>query len=122
MSHPFAAIPSNIPLPLPGWISILHRVSGALLFLATLWVLFMFDRSLASAADFESMRRYLGLPLVKLALLVLIWAFCHHLCAGIRFLALDLDQGTDKERARLTSWLVLAASLGLTALFGARLW
>ncbi|TAK40833.1 MAG: succinate dehydrogenase, cytochrome b556 subunit [Betaproteobacteria bacterium] len=112
----------EIRLPLPGWISILHRVSGALLFLATLWVLFLFDRSLASASDFESMRRYLGLPLVKLALLVLIWAFCHHLCAGIRFLALDLDQGTDRERARLTSWLVLAASLGLTALFGARLW
>ncbi|TAN56445.1 MAG: succinate dehydrogenase, cytochrome b556 subunit [Betaproteobacteria bacterium] len=112
----------EIRLPLPGWISILHRASGALLFLATLWVLFMFDRSLASASDFESMRRYLGLPLVKLALLVLIWAFCHHLCAGIRFLALDLDQGTDRERARLTSWLVLAASLGLTALFGARLW
>ncbi len=112
----------EIRLPLPGWISILHRVSGALLFLATLWVLFLFDRSLASASDFESMRRYLGLPPVKLALLVLIWAFCHHLCAGIRFLALDLDQGTDRERARLTSWLVLAASLGLTALFGARLW
>lgn len=112
----------EIRLPLPGWISILHRASGALLFLATVWVLFMFDRSLASAADFETMRRYLGLPLVKLALLVLIWAFCHHFCAGIRFLALDLDQGTGKERARLTSWLVLAASLGLTALFGARLW
>lgn len=112
----------EIRLPLPGWISILHRVSGLLLFLATVWVLFMFDRSLASAEDFETVRRYVGLPLVKLSLLVLTWAFLHHLCAGIRFLALDLDLGAGKERARLTSWLVLAASLGLTALFGARLW
>lgn len=112
----------EIRLPLPGWISILHRASGALLFLATVWVLFMLDRSLASAADFDAMRRYLGLPLVKLALLVLTWALCHHFCAGIRFLLLDLDQGVDRERARLTSWLVLAVSLGLTALFGARLW
>ncbi len=112
----------EIRLPLPGWISILHRVSGLLLFLATVWALFMFDRSLASAEDFEAVRRYLGLPLVKLSLLALTWAFLHHLCAGIRFLALDLDLGTGRERARLTSWLVLAASLGLTALLGARLW
>jgi succinate dehydrogenase / fumarate reductase, cytochrome b subunit len=112
----------EIRLPLPGWISILHRVSGALLFLATVWVLFMLDRSLASEAGFQAMRGYLTLPLVKLALLVLIWAFCHHLCAGIRFLFLDLDMGVDRERARLTSWLVLAASLALTAAFGALLW
>jgi succinate dehydrogenase / fumarate reductase cytochrome b subunit len=112
----------EIRLPLPGWISILHRVSGALLFLATVWVLFMLDRSLASEAGFQAMRGYLGLPLVRLALLVLVWAFCHHLCAGIRFLFLDLDMGADRERARLTSWLVLAASLALTAAFGALLW
>lgn len=112
----------EIRLPLPGWISILHRVSGALLFLATVWVLFMLDRSLASEAGFQAMRGYLALPLVKLSLLVLVWAFCHHLCAGIRFLFLDLDMGTDRERARLTSWLVLAASIALTAAFGALLW
>ncbi len=116
------ALVFEIRLPLPGWISILHRASGALLFVATLWVLFMLDRSLASEADFEAMRRYVSLPLVKLALLVLIWAFCHHFCAGIRFVLIDLDQGVDKARARLTSWLVLAASLGLTALFATRLW
>ena len=112
----------EIRLPLPGWISILHRVSGALLFLATVWVLFMLDRSLASEAGFQAMRGYLALPLVKLSLLVLIWAFCHHLCAGIRFLFLDLDMGADRGRARLTSWLVLAASLALTAAFGTLLW
>ena len=112
----------EIRLPLPGWISILHRISGVFLFLGTVWVLYLLDRSLASAGDFESVRRYVAFPIVKLGLLALVWALCHHLCAGIRFLLLDLDRGVDKPTARLTSWIVLGASLGLTAIFGARLW
>ncbi|OGA17057.1 MAG: succinate dehydrogenase, cytochrome b556 subunit [Betaproteobacteria bacterium RIFCSPLOWO2_02_FULL_66_14] len=111
----------EIRLPLPGWISILHRVSGLMLFLATVWVLYLLDRSLASAAGFEAIQHYVSLPVVRISLLILVWAVCHHLCAGIRFLFLDLDRGVDRETARLTSWIVLAASFGLTALFGARL-
>ena len=117
-----SALLFEIRLPLPGWVSILHRVSGLILFLAVLWLLFMLDRSLASEAGFESMRRYAGLPLVKLSLLVLIWAYCHHFCAGIRFLFLDLDKGVDLARARLTSVVVLAVSLALTAWLGWKLW
>ncbi len=112
----------EIRLPLPGWVSILHRVSGLLLFLAVVWLLFMLDRSLASEAGFASVRRYMGLPLVKLSLLVLIWAYCHHFCAGIRFLFLDLDKGVDKAMARLTSIAVFAVSLALTAWLGFKLW
>ena len=112
----------EIRLPLPGWVSILHRVSGLILFLAVLWLLFMLDRSLASEAGFESMRRYAGLPLVKLSLLVLIWAYCHHFCAGIRFLFLDIDKGVDRAKARLTSVVVLVVSLALTAWLGIKLW
>lgn len=112
----------EIRLPLPGWISILHRISGVLLFLGTVWVLYLLDRSLVSPDGFEAIARYLAWPIVKLALLVLLWALCHHLCAGIRFLFLDLDRGVDKATARLTSWIVLAASLLLTAVLGARLW
>ena len=117
-----AALLFEIRLPLPGWISILHRVSGALLFLAVVWLLFLLDRSLASEAGFESVRRYASLPLVKLSLLVLVWAYCHHLCAGIRFLLLDLHKGVDKASARASSWAVLAASLALTVFFGVKLW
>ncbi len=117
-----SALLFEIRLPLPGWVSILHRVSGLLLFLAVLWLLFMLDRSLASEAGFESVRRYAGLPLVKLSLLVLVWAYCHHFCAGIRFLFLDLDKGVDKRTARLTSVVVLVASLALTAWLGWKLW
>ena len=53
---------------------------------------------------FEKIKHYAGLWLVKLALLVLVWAYCHHFCAGIRFLFLDLDKGVDLATARLTSW------------------
>ena len=112
----------EIRLPLAGWVSILHRVSGLLLFLAVVWLLFMLDRSLASEAGFESMRRYAGLPLVKLSLLVLVWAYCHHFCAGIRFLFLDLDKGVDKATARLTGIAVFVVSLALTAWLGFKLW
>ncbi len=112
----------EIRLPVPGWISILHRISGALLFLAMVWLLWMLDRSLASESGFEAVKRYAGLWPVKLSLIVLIWAYCHHFCAGIRYLFIDLDKGVDKETARLTSWIVLAASLALTAWLGAKLW
>jgi succinate dehydrogenase cytochrome b subunit len=112
----------EIRLPLPGWVSILHRISGLLLFLAVLWLLFLLDRSLASEAGFDSVRRYAGLPLVKISLLVLVWAYCHHFCAGIRFLLLDLDKGGDLPAARLSSGLVLAASVALTAWLGWKLW
>ena len=112
----------EIRLPLPGWISILHRISGLLLFLAVVWLLYLLDRSLASEAGFDAVRRYASLQPVKLSLLVLVWAYCHHFCAGIRFLFLDLDKGVDLPTARLTSWIVLAASLALTGWLGALLW
>jgi len=112
----------EIRLPVPGWVSILHRASGALLFVALVWLLWMLDLSLSSEAGFAKIKHYAGLLPVKLALLVLVWAFCHHFCAGIRYLFLDLDKGVDKEAARLTSWIVLGASLTFTALLGWRLW
>jgi len=117
-----SALLFEIRLPLPGWVSILHRVSGLLLFLAVLWLLFLLDRSLSSEAGFESVRRYAGLPLVKVSLLLLVWAYCHHFCAGIRFLFLDLDKGGDLATARLTSVIVLVASIALTAWLGVKLW
>jgi succinate dehydrogenase / fumarate reductase cytochrome b subunit len=117
-----SALLFEIRLPLPGWVSILHRISGLLLFLAVVWLLFMLDRSLASEAGFEATRRYLGLWPVQLSLLVLIWAYSHHFCAGIRFLFLDLDRGADLATARRTSIVVLVGSLGLTAWLGAKLW
>ncbi len=100
----------------------LQALIFALLFVAAVWLLWMLDRSLTSEAAFERIRHYAGLWPVKLALLVLVWAYCHHFFAGIRYLFLDLDKGIDLKSARLTSWIVLAASLALTAWLGWKLW
>jgi succinate dehydrogenase / fumarate reductase cytochrome b subunit len=111
-------------LPLPGWISILHRISGLLLvFPFAAWLLYLLDTSLASEQGFERIRtQYLQLPIVKLGLLVFAWAYCHHFCAGIRFLFLDLDKGVDLQTARRTSLLVLIVSLAMTAFFATKIW
>src|SRR5688572_21627052 len=112
----------EIRLPLPGWISILHRISGALLFVALVWLLWMLDVSLSSEVAFNRIQHYAGLWPVKLALLVLVWAYCHHFCAGIRYLFLDLDKGVDLATARLTSWIVFGTSIALTAILGWKIW
>jgi succinate dehydrogenase / fumarate reductase cytochrome b subunit len=117
------AILFQIRLPVPGWVSILHRISGALLVIPfTAWALYMLDLSLRSEEGFQSIARYVELPLVKLGMLLFIWAYCHHLCAGIRYLFLDLDKGIELRPARVTSWIVIAAGLALTAVLGALLW
>jgi len=113
---------SLLNLPLPGLVSILHRVSGALLFLGLIWFLFLLDMSLASEAGFARFRAYVGNPLVKLSMLVLLWAFLHHLCAGVRHLFLDIEVGVELKAARRSAIAVFAVSLALTALIGARLW
>ena len=113
----------EIRLPLPGWVSILHRVSGALLvFPFAAWLLYLLDASLLSESGYEKVKGYLGLPLVKLGMLVFIWAWCHHFCAGIRFLLLDINRGIELRQARFSSYLVFLISLALTAYFGAKLW
>ena len=62
------------------------------------------------------------MPLAKLGLVVFLWAGCHHFCAGIRYLALDLNMGIALRPARVSSAVVIVAGLVLTALFAAKLW
>ena len=113
----------EIRLPITGWVSILHRISGFLLFFPfVLWLLYLLDMSLASEAGFNHVREYLAHPVAKLGMLVLIWAFAHHFCAGIRYLFLDLDKGIEKETAQLTAGIAIAGGLVLTAVFGVMLW
>lgn len=112
----------QIRLPLPGIVSILHRVSGAGLFLMLPLLLFLFDRSLGSVDDFEVFRAWIGNPLVKLVLFGLLWAYLHHFCAGLRFLLLDVHVGTDLGPARSSSVAVLVVSLLLTLVIGVALW
>lgn len=112
----------QIRLPLPGLVSILHRVSGLLLFLALPLLLFMLQSSLRSIETYTRLLGMLQYPLSKLILLVLLWAILHHLCAGIRYLAIDLHYGAKLAQARASSRWVLAVSLSLTVLLGAWLW
>lgn len=113
---------NEIRLPLPGIVSILHRVSGAGLFLCLPILLALFGMSLGSPESFESYKAVVGHPLVKLLLLGLLWAYLHHFCAGIRFLLLDLHKGLDLASARSSARLVLVVSLTLTVLIGVKLW
>ncbi|HEX6829591.1 MAG TPA: succinate dehydrogenase, cytochrome b556 subunit [Burkholderiales bacterium] len=112
----------KIRLPLPGFVSILHRVSGAGLFLMLPFLLYLLQLSLGSAESFAAFKALAAHPLAKLILFGLLWAFLHHLCAGLRFLALDLGYGLTLEKARASSVAVLVVSLALTLILGVRLW
>lgn len=113
---------SPLNLPVPGLVSIFHRISGALLFAGLIWFLFLLDMSLASEAGFARFRVLVGHPLAKLSMLVLLWAYLHHLCAGVRHLFLDIEVGVELKAARRSAFAVFAVSLALTAFIGARLW
>ncbi len=118
------AILFEIRLPLPALVSILHRISGALLFFPfTAWLLYLLDVSLVSESEFARVRDdYLQAPLAKIGLLVFVWAFAHHLFAGIRYLLLDLDKGIELRPARISSAVVIVLGLAVTLVFGIRLW
>jgi len=107
----------RIHLPLTGWVSILHRLSGGLLFLAVPVAVWGMSQSLSDEAGFRRVADWFGHPLGKLLLLILIWAFAHHLFAGLRHLALDAHWGIDLRHARRSSIAVLLAGGLVTLLF-----
>jgi succinate dehydrogenase / fumarate reductase cytochrome b subunit len=111
-----------IKLPLPGIVSILHRISGLLLFIALPLLLLMLQYSLNSIETYTQLTAMLVNPLPKLLLLVLLWAFMHHFFAGLRYLAIDLHWVRDLAGARNSSKVVLVASLLLTVFLGIKLW
>ncbi len=111
-----------IKLPLPGFVSILHRVSGLMLFLSLPVLLLMLQYSLRSIETYTALQTIFAHPLIKLMLLGLLWAFLHHFCAGLRYLAIDLHYVKSLAQARNSSKVVLAVSLILTVLLGVKLW
>ncbi len=113
----------RIRLPLPGIVSILHRVSGALLFLAGIPLLLAaVAGSLASPDSYGELKATFQHPFAKLVLIGFVWAYLHHFCAGIRYLLLDLLKGIELGPARRSSVVVLTVSLVLTLIVGIRLW
>ncbi len=113
----------RIRLPLPGIVSILHRISGVVLFLVGIPLLLAgIDASLASPESYAQLKAAAAHPLAKLALLGLAWAYLHHFFAGLRYLLLDVNKGIDLVPARRSSVIVLVVSLALTLAVGIRLW
>lgn len=112
----------EIRLPLAGFASILHRVSGAGLFLMLPLLIWLLQLSLGTTSDSAALfGAVTGNWLIKLILLGLLWAFLHHFCMGIRILLLDVHVGVEKEQAHASAVAVMVVSLGLTLIFGLKL-
>lgn len=112
----------QIRMPLPAIVSIMHRVSGAALFLALPLMLWWWQTSLTSINTFAVFRGMVSLWWMKVIMIGLVWGYLHHLFAGLRHVVMDLDMATDLPAARLSSVLVLVVSIALTVLIGVRLW
>ena len=125
--HALKDLPSY-RLPPAGWVSILHRVSGALMFLLLPFIIWMFDTSLTSEYSFARFSAAFGVGIgfvpgwfIKLVALALIWAYLHHLIAGLRHLWMDATHAVSKEFGRNSAIVTLALSLGLSVVLGAKL-
>ncbi len=112
---------SNYRMPLASVVSILHRISGFLIFLALPLLLYLLQMSLLSEDTFKYFAGIASHPLVKLVILALCWSYFQHFCAGVRHLFMDLHMGIDKDSARNSATAVLAVSLFLTFLTALKL-
>ena len=116
-------------LPLAGIVSILHRVSGAIMFILMPFIIWMFDNSISSEISFAKFTAafnlgQLGLPgfIWKLVALALIWAYLHHFIAGVRHLWMDTHHdAVSKEFGKSSAVFTLVVSIGLALVLGAKL-
>jgi succinate dehydrogenase / fumarate reductase cytochrome b subunit len=115
-------------LPLAGWVSILHRASGLLMFILLPFIIWMFDTSLTSEITYSQFTSVFSagfwfVPgvVVKLVALALIWAYLHHLIAGLRHLWMDATHAVTLQFGRSSAIVTLAVSIVLTLALGAKL-
>ena len=112
-------------LPPAGVLSILHRVSGMIMFFLLPFIIWMFDKSLSSEisyGDFTSVFQGSWGWLAKLVCLALIWGYLHHFCAGVRHLLMDMNHHiVNKEFGKSSALVCFAISLALTVVLGAKL-
>jgi len=100
----------SIKLPITSYVSILHRLSGVFLFVATACLLWAFDASLASEQSFQSLKECLATPVAQVILWSILVALAYHVIAGIRHLVMDFGIGEDSfESGRRSAWLVVVA-------------
>ena len=115
-------------LPVAGIVSILHRVSGALMFLLMPFIIWMFDTSISSELSFARFTSVFNIGagfvpgwFFKLVALAILWAFLHHLIAGLRHLWMDMRHAVSKEFGKSSAVFTLVLSIGLTVVLGAKL-
>ena len=115
-------------LPAAGWVSILHRASGALMFLLLPFIIWLFDKSLSSEISFAKFKSAINIGIgfypgwfIRLTMLALIWAYLHHLIAGLRHLYMDATHSVTREFGHSSAVFTLISSIGLTVLLGAKL-
>jgi len=115
-------------LPVAGIVSILHRVSGALMFLLMPFIIWMFDTSISSELSFARFTSVFNIGagfvpgwFFKLVALAIMWAFLHHLIAGLRHLWMDMRHAVSKEFGKSSAVFTLVLSIGLTVVLGAKL-
>lgn len=124
--HAFKDLPTY-RLPLAAILSILHRISGALLFLLLPLLVWVFDLSISSELSYERLSAvvdglgFYPLWLVRILFLILIWAFLHHLFAGLRHIYMDMSHQVDKHFGRRSALFCFAFSLFLTVALAGKL-
>ena len=112
----------TIKLPITAYTSILHRVSGVILFLGIVVMLYALDKSLASEEGFAEVQACLTSPLAKLIIWGLLSALLYHLVAGVRHLIMDMGVGESLEGGKLGSKIVIAVSVVIIVLAGVWVW
>ena len=108
-------------LPAAGVVSILHRVSGAMMFLLLPFILYIFDLSITSEISFTHLQGFVSHWFVKLLILGLSWAYLHHFCAGVRHLIMDAHIGLTKEASAKSASTVFFVSVPLALLIALKL-
>jgi succinate dehydrogenase / fumarate reductase cytochrome b subunit len=112
-----------IRMPLPAVVSILHRASGALLFVVGIpLALYTLQQALASPESWTGVRSTFQAPLAKIMALALAWAFIHHLFAGIRHVLMDAHVGVELADARRSAAVALVLAIVVTLAIAVRLW
>lgn len=102
--------------PVTAVVSFAHRVSGVILALCVPFLIYLLHLSLRSSEDYARVAGLFANPLARTATIILLWAFAHHLLAGVRHLLFDIDIGVGLHTARITAWTVLLSEFGLMAL------
>ena len=112
----------TIKQPLPAIASILHRISGIIVFVGIALLMYVLDKTLASEEGFNAVQNFLDGTFVKLILWGVLSALAYHLVAGCKHLLMDMGVGETLEGARLGAKLVLGVSAILVILLGVLIW